>query len=520
MTAIGELTATDIFCGAGGSSLGLDFVPGMKIVQAVNHWDLAVEAHNANFPEADHDCRDICGVDPRRYTSTDILWASPECTHHSYARGQKAPDDEAERSRATMWDIPRFAEVHKYKAIIVENVIEARKWAPFDSWLMTMNALGYEHEVVYFNSQFALPTPQSRDRMYVVFWLKGIRKPELAFRPPCWCLKCEVVVAGVQTWKNPNKTPWGRYGTQYLYHCPVCDSPAAPAVTPAATAIDWTKPIQTIGDRQRPLAEKTMQRIIKGLEKLQEQEPAVVAVGGNLYERTGYARVWSVLEPMKTVTGTSDRGVLVPNNAIRMPAALEQERLALIRVNRAGKRRATDSGEPLPTIAGHGELAMVIPMRKHTDPTHAGGEPMHTVTGGGNHHGLLVYNGNPGFVRDMDDSMGTVTGRDKQSLLMPYYGTGVTHGTGEPMGTITSKDRHALVEINDDYVNNCGFRMLKWDELQRGQHMHIKPDGTPYLLQAESRKLTDQQRTKMVGNAVSAPVATLIGGAVAEAIAS
>src|SRR5690349_6194706 len=137
------ITVTDQFCGAGGSSQGakaiLDKVGG-EIKLALNHWKLAIETHNTNFPDTMHDCTDISACDPRRYPSTDILITSPECTNHSLAKGQKIAkkqmdlfnsgkiDASAERSRATMWDVCRFADYHNYNAIIVENVVDARKW--------------------------------------------------------------------------------------------------------------------------------------------------------------------------------------------------------------------------------------------------------------------------------------------------------------------------------------------------------------------------------------------------------
>ena len=116
-------TITDLFCGAGGSSLGAEAAGG-TLVMAANHWQMAIEVHQANFPNAGHDCADISQADPRRYPATDILLASPECTNHSQARGISrkrqdptlwdAPDPTAERSRATMWDVPRFAEQVRY----------------------------------------------------------------------------------------------------------------------------------------------------------------------------------------------------------------------------------------------------------------------------------------------------------------------------------------------------------------------------------------------------------------------
>lgn len=221
------LTATDMFCGAGGSSQGA-IKGGAQVVMAMNHWPLAVETHNTNFPETDHDCADISGSDPRRYPSTDLLICSPECTNHSLSKGKKRKnlgqldlfnpqviDPAEERSRATMWDVVRFAEYHQYNLIIVENVVEVRYWTLFDAWLKAMAALGYEHEEVYFNSMFAPPTPQSRDRIYIVFWKRGNRKPDLSFTPSAHCAEHGDIQA-IQSWKDPYKR-WGRYGKRNQY---------------------------------------------------------------------------------------------------------------------------------------------------------------------------------------------------------------------------------------------------------------------------------------------------------------
>lgn len=177
------MDVTDLFCGCGGSSLGAEQA-GARLRLGLNHWKLAIDTHNTNFPHADHDCTDIQACNPKRYPSTQILIASPECTNHTIAKGKKRPmytedlfgnrlvTPEEERSRATMWDVPRFAEVHNYQLIIVENVIDAADWIPFPAWLHAMSLFGYEHEIISMNSMFVHPTPQSRDRLYTVFWKK------------------------------------------------------------------------------------------------------------------------------------------------------------------------------------------------------------------------------------------------------------------------------------------------------------------------------------------------------------
>lgn len=274
------LTMTDLFCGAGGSSSGAIQVPGVVVRMGANHWQLAVDTHNTNHPDTDHACADISQVDPRYFPTTDLLWASPECTNHSQAKGRKRasaqldmfaplPDEAAERSRATMWDVVRFTEYHHYKAVLVENVVDAYHWAPFRSWLMAMDSLGYGHQLVFLNSMHAqaagLPAPQSRDRMYVVFHRTGDARPDLVRwqRPRAWCPTCNEAVQAIQAWKDPAKHA-GRYRQQYLYRCPHtrCRNTGW---LPASSAIDWSLPGTRIGDRAKPLAEKTRRRIAAGM---------------------------------------------------------------------------------------------------------------------------------------------------------------------------------------------------------------------------------------------------------------
>jgi len=359
-------TVTDLFCGAGGSSLGAELA-GTTLRLGLNHWPRAIETHETNFTEADHDCNDIASLTSaqiRRYPHTDILLASPECTNHSLAKGSRrrkpqaaslfddgpAGDAEQERSRATMWDVWRFVDIkcqqgHPYDAIIVENVVDAWKWGPddngqlFQAWLTAGQALGYEFSIEFLNSMFVGQVPQSRDRMYVVWWRKGITPPDLSVRPLSWCPRCEEIVEGRQSWKKP-ELPWGRYGTQYLFHCQACRSAVLPGVYPAATAIDWSLPAERIGDRERPLAESTRKRIRRGLEKLGREPFAirlthggvpkpltlpivtltqrhdmamVMPVAGNTFERTPGNRARNAQEqPCDTVHGTLDRAIVVP----------------------------------------------------------------------------------------------------------------------------------------------------------------------------------------------------------------
>lgn len=415
-----EMDSTDLFCGAGGSGLGAE-AAGVSLWIAANHNPLAVQTHQTNFPECRHDTADISQVDPRRYKRTRILWGSPECTNHSGAKGKKRlvqgglfgdeVDPHAERSRATMWDIPRFAEHHLYDIVIVENVVEAARWVMFDAWLMAMTSLGYLHKIVYLNSMHAPAikaprAPQSRDRMYVVFWRKGNRAPDLDIRPLAWCPTCVMDVEAVQSWKKPD-APWGRYRAQYVYRCPRSQcrfSIVEPYADAAATAIDWSLPGQRIGDRATPLRPKTMARIRAGL--LRYGRPMTFEAAGNTFVRTNadgsarYARAWPVDQPTATLTTSETRALLVPVEG------------------RAGKH-ATSADSPLRTQSTRSETGLLVP---------AGG----------------TWNES---ARSTEGPMAVRTTRETDALVVPYYGTAVARPASTPLPTMGTVDTAGIAFI-------------------------------------------------------------------------
>jgi DNA (cytosine-5)-methyltransferase 1 len=464
-------TCTDIFCGAGGSSQGA-INSGCEVRMAMNHWPLAVETHSTNFPRTDHDCADISGSDPRRYPSTDILVASPECTNHSLSKGKKRKNlgqldlfnpqivnPGEERSRCTMWDVVRFSECHSYNLVIVENVVEVKYWELFDAWLTAMQTLGYDHEEVYFNSMFAPPTPQSRDRLYVVFWKKGNRKPDLNITPLAYCAEHGEIEA-IQVWKNHYKR-WGRYGkrNQYLYHCPQCAAVVEPYYTPAHTAIDWGLPSQRIGDRLRPLKPATLERIQKGLEKF--------------------------------------RGPLIVETA---------------RTKSAGLVRGVD--EMLPTQTTAQSLGLATPFMITLRKNHGAKgvtDPLDTVVAGGTHHGLVQpfltsYYSSSDQVSGVDAVVPTITTGDRHALVQPflvnYYTPRISiGGVDEPLATVSTQPRTYIAEPSAAVtVEDCFFRMLQPDEIKRA--MAFADD---YVVLGNKR-----ERVKLCGNAVTPPVMEML----------
>lgn len=581
------LTVTDLFCGAGGSSSGL-VEAGYKVVIAANHWDLAIKSHQVNHPDTDHSQADISQVNPAYFPRTHVLWGSPECTNHSIAKGVKRqrqqdqalfeldgtrplPDEAANRSRATMWDIPRFAEHHRYMAIILENVVDAYRWDQFPAWKMAMEALGYRLQFVWLNSMHAqiggLPAPQSRDRMYIVMHRADLSTkkhpaPNVGkwTRPMALCLEHGEIQA-VQAFKK--REAWGRYRAQYLYRCPKCGQVVEPGWLPAASIIDWSLPAQRIGDREKPLAEKTRERIRRGIERY--WAPLVVKAAGNTYDSASgkpgnYLRVSELDEPMPAQTGTAEHGIAMP------PAFLAQFRerartqtlddalptvvadganhaLIVNNLSGADESRSRPVSDALPSlVAGGNHASLLIPVEGREGKSAASvTDPIRTQSTR-NETALLVPAG--GTWRDaatsMADPMRALTTREADGLVVPLRNHGVAKPTDHPIDTVSAEgNHHALVMRNNlggaemstpihepirtlttgghqsllepaapislD-VDDAGFRMLEPHEIQAGMGF-----ARDYVLLG-----TKRDKVKQAGNAVTPPAARDLGLAVAE----
>lgn len=537
------LTATDQFCGAGGSTSGAK-AAGVEVRMALNHWRLAIETHNTNHPETDHDCTDVQACDPRRYPSTDILITSPECTNHALAKGKKRkqqgqgnlfntwePNPAEERSRATMFDVPRFAEYHNYNIIIVENVVDARLWRMWDGWLKCMHALGYQHECLYLNSMFFHPCPQSRDRLYVVFWKAGNIKPNLEFRPNGYCTRCGHDVETFQSWKNPAKR-WGKFKTQYIYRCSVCHNETTPYYFAAFNCIDWSLPGERIGDRKKPLAKNTVRRIEYGLKKYGKQLLTIT----NRYTSGLDCRVKpAITHPLATQPGDASHAVLSPFLLNQEHSQAQEERVKpstlpawtqttaqatglvvpFFSQHEHGECRIHNGFKPLVTQTASQTLGVVVPFiinMKKTSPAKSILEQIATVAASGNHH-WLVSNYSPGYIKPVTEATGAVTTQDHHGLFripvivenkgrsnaksaadplaaittheyhgiltdeklnafLSYYygGSMVTGRTTDPCGTVTTGDRGALVMSSDLSIEDCFYRMLNRMRSNRRWH--------------------------------------------------
>ncbi|NJA56723.1 DNA cytosine methyltransferase [Streptomyces sp. NEAU-H3] len=543
------LTVMDWFCGAGGSSQGIHAVPGVDVTRAANHWQLAIESHASNFPGADHYRGDIRKAPVWDWPVTDIFWASPECTNWSVAKGKKRDFDSAmqgslfellaaqdgdaeeasreEESRALMEEVPLYLRGVQergglVKAGIVENVTDVRAWTDWDRWLGEIHKLGYRTRVIALNSMHAAPrsvhaAPQSRDRLYVGYWHESLgRTPDWDkwLRPRAWCSGCDTFVQAMQVFKDP-KRDMGRYRSQYVYRCPnmSCRNQIVePEALPAAAAIDWSIPGQRIGDRAKPLADKTLARIEAGLKKFARPVPMMVPAGG-----TWRNDAVSVGEPMPARTTRENDGLMVP------PLMVPVE-------GREGKSAAS-AHDPLRAMTTRNEtglawLPFIAELRGGGSVARTVAESLATVTASGNHHGLVTP-AMPAMVMRNNGSKGdggehcttpaepfrTMTTAGHQSLLtwehmlVPYYDNGAPQPVDRPIGALTTRDRYALVRGDID-IADVMFRMLEPHEI--GRAMSFADD---YVVLGSKR-----DKVRQYGNAVTPNAAEVLVCALVEAI--
>jgi DNA (cytosine-5)-methyltransferase 1 len=564
-----SLTVTDHFAGAGGSSTGMVQIPGVRVTQAANHWKLAIEVHNHNHPDTDHAAVDLHMERPSFFKRTDVLWASPECTKWSQASGKAREkieeglfadplsDEATHRSRLLMFDVLKFVEHHRYSVVIVENVVDIAVQAKYRlawyEWRRQLTALGYEFRVVSLNAMhaqtFGMPAPQSRDRIFIVAWIKGNPVPDLdrILRPKAYCPKCDAMIEANQSWKGGATV--GRYRQSYVYVHGACGTVVEPGYLPAYTAIDWSLKGDLIGDR---LAAKTRARIAAGIARYW-MTPTVVPSGGTWNED---AR--SVEEALRTLTTREAYALAVP-----VEGRAGKDAQAMWEALRTQTTRAETALATAPFMAelrgGHSETRPLT-------------EPAATFTASGNHHALITrHYGVPGgdparHSTPVDEFLRTITGSGgNMSLIQSYYGNGKTaKPVSDAMDTVTTVDRHALIMRNnhggsemstpvteylrtittaahqslvhadprkprpavdpgdlrraEELVSECYLRMLQPHEAAAGMAF---PRNYRWDVKDEKGKTPSKRDlVKMAGNAVCPPCSRDIMGVVADAYAA
>lgn len=525
----------DNFAGGGGASLGLEWALGRSPDIAINHDREAIAMHKANHPNTRHFCQDVWKVDPREVCGGQpvaVAWFSPDCKHHSKAKGGKPVD---KKVRDLAWVVHRWAKAVRPALIMLENVEEFRDWGPlittedgrqrpcplrkgmtFRRWKKGLQDLGY---VVEEQERRACDSgaPTIRKRLYVIARCDG--------RPIVW----------------PSPT-----------HAKL-PTPALQAWRTAAECIDWSLPCPSIFGRKKALADNTMRRIARGVFRfvVNHPMPFIVGAGGPVYS----GKPVSIDRPFGTLTTENHRHVVVPSIArigqtggggayvqdVRSPLTTittKAEHLLVGAHLTKFRGGATGSAldEPMPTVTansyikrpgGAPPLGVVSAfLAKHYGGHETPGSeltlPFDTITAR-DHHALVAAHvlnlkGSDRRMRAMDEPAPAVCAggthiAEVRAFLIKYYGTAGGVSLHDPMHTVTVDDRFALVMVEGEphVIVDIGMRMLSPRELFRAQAFPDSYIIAPWMEDRFGRKgqrlkpgpLTGEAQVRMAGNSVS-----------------
>lgn len=440
----------DIFAGGGGASSGLDRA-GLHVDIAVNHDPEAIAMHAANHPRTTHYVRDVWDVKPKVATAgrpVGLLWASPNCTHFSRARGGKPRDL---GNRALSWSIVRWARDVRPDVILCENVSEWTAWGPLDGddqpiaaragesfrrWVRELERLGYvvDHRRLR-ACDYGAPT--TRERVYLIARCDGL----------------PIV------WPAPTHGP-ATCGGASLF------SSALLPYASAASCIDWTIPTPSIFDRAKPLVDKTLARIARGIRKFVLcDDPFIVGdraatmIGLGFGEREGQApRVLDIRQPMTTIVA----------------GGVKQGLVAAFLARHFGG--AGTAGSDLR-------------------------EPTRTVTTQ-DHHALVTVG-----LDGAPDRSERVT-----AFLTAYYGTSTGSDLRTPLPTVTTHDRFAIVTVKGEpyRITDIGTRHLTPRELATAQGFGPGYDLAPVI---DGKPLSRSAQVRMIGNSVCPVMAEVLARA-------
>jgi len=452
-----EITV-DLFAGGGGASAGIEQTLGLPVDVAINHDPVAIAIHKINHPKTEHWTQDAWKVPPKHATKgrpVGLLWASPDCTHHSKAKGGPPKRDLKRRDMA--WIIEQWARDVKPRVIIMENVEEFRYWGPLDSkgniiqsqkgatfkaFVTRLRRLGYSVQYKELRAcDYGAPT--SRKRLFLI----------------ARCDKQPI------RWPKPTHGP----GTSKPYRT-------------AAECIDFTLPCPSIFDTtqdikrkhgvlaRRPLAKKTLQRIANGVQRfvLNSPDPFILSIDHQGAQSSNHTH--SVQKLLGTISSKNRHAVVYPR--------LESAFLAKHFGGVTGQRIDKPSGAV--TTKDHHSLVTshLLHLRNNCDAKDTN-SPLPTITAGGGHAGEI------------------------RAFLTKYYGCGDGQQLDEPAHTIVSRDRMGLVTVNiqgEPYIiTDIGMRMLTPRELFRAQGfsddyiIDQKPDGN---------RVTKSEQVRLCGNSV------------------
>lgn len=505
----------DCFAGGGGASVGIEMALGRCVDIAVNHDPAAILMHKTNHPNTQHLTEDIFKVDLHQYVKgrhVALMWASPDCTSHSKAKGGKPREAGL---RILPWAVYKHAKAILPDVIIMENVEEIQQWGPLDAqgypikekkgeeyqrFIGKMKSLGYafdSRELVA--ADYGAPT--TRKRWYAIFRRDG--KPI--------------------TWPEPTHNKNGTGGLKKW--------------VAVSTVLDFSNMGKSIFGRKKPLADNTLKRIARGLQKFvfENPEPFLVQVnhsgdgfrGQSIHEplptvtqKHGFGKVTPVIapymlrnnhgapgnsveNPVLTITTGGHHGLVSPymipigygerkgqkprGNSVKEPAGtfvasgVKHYAAAPLLIQyhsetQSGEVRGQKAEEPLRTIDTsnrYGEVSAFLTKFYKSSIGQGMAEPIHTITTSPGHFGQVSVRA----IKLTELLAAGVTEEAAQKctwvseFIIKYYGGCTGQTVSEPLHTIETKDRSALITVlGDEYVIlDIFLRMLTAEELKLGQ---------------------------------------------------
>ncbi|KGL43592.1 DNA cytosine methyltransferase [Listeria newyorkensis] len=535
----------DNFAGGGGASTGIEQALGRPVDIAINHDVKAIEMHQMNHPETTHYCESVWDIDPAVVTGgnkVDVLWASPDCKHFSKAKGAVPVKKEI---RGLAWVVLKWALHAPPNILFLENVEEFRTWGPVKNGKIDKEKKG----VIY----------HSFKKMLSV----GVNRNDLGFRQCCKALNIKTnsfladrLVKGLGYAVEDQVVTASDYGAPtkrkrlfliarkdnrpIIWPEPTHGDPESAEVKmgvlkpwrTAAEIIDWTDLGKSIFNRERPLAENTMRRIARGIQKFVLDNPKPFILNQQiaptlLVNTTGHSGS-AVNAPLSTITTGGHHALISPY-------------LARIGQTGFGKDRLSyPVDKPLTTITTKAEHLLVAPVMVQMGYGDAEGrrvldlfKPLGTITSGGNKFAMgaaFLAKHYGGFYKAggqvVDAPIGTITTVDHHSLLytdlekvnselvsddnsdqvyaflMKYYGADVGQSLDMPLHTVTGKARFALITIEGTIyrIVDIKMRMLQPKELFAAQ-------GFPkeYVIDRDAygKKISKAEQIAKCGNSVS-----------------
>ncbi|UXP25084.1 DNA cytosine methyltransferase [Enterobacter sp. 155105] len=481
----------DNFAGGGGASTGIELATGRSVDIAINHDPNAVAMHTTNHPDTLHYCESVYEVKPKIATAgrpVGLAWFSPDCRHFSKAKGAK-PVEKAIRGLA--WVVLRWGLDVKPRVMKLENVEEFKTWGPllagemrpdparagetFEAFIgMLTTGISADHPALAECCEFLNISLDSEEAARLVKGLGYI----VEYRE---LRACDF---GAPTIRKRFFMVMRCDGKPIVWPEPTHGDPTSPAVKAgrlapwrtAAECIDWSIGAPSIFDRKKPLAENTLKRIARGIQRFVLDNPAPFIVKCNHTTTKGKYdcfRGQALEEPLQTITKTHGYAIAVPHLTKFRTGATGQPVTEPVPTVTAGtSRRPGGNGHALGLVEA--ALAPFIARQFGASVGHGADEPSATITAGGGGKSQLVmptliqmgYGERPGQeprVPGLHKPLGTVVaGGGKFGLvaanLVKHYGgnyQGAGVGMDEPMHSVTTVDHHAVVAAHL-MVNNTG----------------------------------------------------------------